>query len=143
MIEKISVGCLLQSWVILELGSLVAKGGLPQWLSGKNSTCTAGSPGDTGSIPGLRRNPEGRQWKPTPVFLPGESHGQRSLVGYSLRSHKESDTTEATERACTSGKEQGRILKLIEAKMATHNQQKQNEYNDHNEEQFQSDTQGA
>lgn len=33
--------------------------------------------------------------------------------------------------------------KIIEAKMATCNQQKQNEYNDHNEEQFQSDTQGA
>ena len=32
--------------------------------------------------------------QPTPVFLPGESHGQRSLVGYSLRGRKESDTTE-------------------------------------------------
>ena len=31
-----------------------------------------------------------------PVFLPGDSHGQRSLVGYSLWCHKESDTTEAT-----------------------------------------------
>ena len=31
--------------------------------------------------------------KPTPVFLPGESHGQRSLEGYSPWSHKESDTT--------------------------------------------------
>ena len=31
---------------------------------------------------------------PTPVFLPRESHGQRSLVGYSPRGHKESDTTE-------------------------------------------------
>ena len=31
---------------------------------------------------------------PTPVFLPGESHGQRSLVGYSPQEHKESDTTE-------------------------------------------------
>ena len=31
---------------------------------------------------------------PIPVFLPGESHGQRSLVSYSLWSHKESDTTE-------------------------------------------------
>ena len=29
-----------------------------------------------------------RQWQPTPVFLPGESHGQRSLVGYSLWGHK-------------------------------------------------------
>ena len=35
-----------------------------------------------------------RKWKPTPVFLPGESHGQRSTVGYSPRGHKESDTTE-------------------------------------------------
>ena len=33
---------------------------------------------------------------PTPVFLPGESHGQRSLAGYSPWGHKESDTTEAT-----------------------------------------------
>ena len=34
------------------------------------------------------------QRRPTPVLLPGESHGQRSLVGYSPRGHKESDTTE-------------------------------------------------
>ena len=33
---------------------------------------------------------------PTPVFLPGESHGQRSLADYRLRGHTESDTTEAT-----------------------------------------------
>ena len=33
-------------------------------------------------------------WQPTPVFLPGESHGQMSLVGYSPRGRKESDTTE-------------------------------------------------
>ena len=35
-----------------------------------------------------------RKWKPTPVFLPGEFHGQRSLVGYSTWGHKELDTTE-------------------------------------------------
>ena len=35
-----------------------------------------------------------RKWQPTAVFLPGESHGRRSLVGYSPRGHKESDTTE-------------------------------------------------
>ena len=35
-----------------------------------------------------------RQWHPTPVLLPGKSHGQRSLVGYSPWGHKESDTTE-------------------------------------------------
>ena len=35
-----------------------------------------------------------RKWQPTPVFLPGESHGHRSLVGYSPRGCKELDTTE-------------------------------------------------
>ena len=35
----------------------------------------------------------GKAWQPTPVFLPGESHGQRSLAGYSLWDRKESDTT--------------------------------------------------
>ena len=34
------------------------------------------------------------KWQPTPVLLPGESHGQRSLVGYSPWGSKESDTTE-------------------------------------------------
>ena len=36
-------------------------------------------------------------------ILAGESHGQRSLAGYSPWGHKESDTTEATEHACTQG----------------------------------------
>ena len=35
-----------------------------------------------------------RKWQPTPVFLPGKSHGQRNLVGYSPWGRKESDTTE-------------------------------------------------
>ena len=37
-----------------------------------------------------------RTWQPTPVFLPGESHGQRSVVGYSLQGHQESEMTEVT-----------------------------------------------
>ena len=37
--------------------------------------------GDTGSIPGLGRSPGGRKWQPIPVFLPGESHRQRSFRG--------------------------------------------------------------
>ena len=37
-----------------------------------------------------------RKWQPTPVFLPGESQGQGSLVGCRLWGHTESDTTEAT-----------------------------------------------
>ena len=44
--------------------------------------------------PSVGKIPWRRAWQPTPVFLPGESHGQRSLVGYSPRGHKESDTTE-------------------------------------------------
>ena len=39
-------------------------------------------------------DPWRRKWQPTPVFLPGEFHGQRSLVGYSPWGRKESDTTE-------------------------------------------------
>ena len=35
-----------------------------------------------------------KKWLPTPVFLPGEPHGQRSLVGYSPWGHRETDTTE-------------------------------------------------
>ena len=35
-----------------------------------------------------------REWQPSPVFFPGEFHGQRSLVGYSPWSHKESGMTE-------------------------------------------------
>ena len=39
-------------------------------------------------------DPWRRKWQPTPVFLPGESHGRRSLVGYSPQGRKKSDTTE-------------------------------------------------
>ena len=41
-----------------------------------------------------REDPWRRKWQPTPVLLPGKSHGQRSLVGYNPWGHKESDTTE-------------------------------------------------
>ena len=39
-----------------------------------------------------REDPWRRKWQPTPAFLPGESHDWRSLIGYSPRGHKESDT---------------------------------------------------
>ena len=42
----------------------------------------------------VRKTSWRRKWLPTPVLLPGEFHGQRSLVGYSSCSHKESDTAE-------------------------------------------------
>ena len=50
--------------------------------------------GRPGFDPWVGKIPWRRKWQPTPVFLPGESHGRRSLVGYSPWGHKESDTTE-------------------------------------------------
>ena len=52
--------------------------GFPSAQLVKNLSASAGDPG---SIPGWGRSPGGGQGKPTPVFLSGESHGQRSLVG--------------------------------------------------------------
>ena len=47
-----------------------------------------------GLNPWLGKNSWRRKWRPTPVLLPGKFHGQRSLVGYSPRGCKKSDTTE-------------------------------------------------
>ena len=47
-----------------------------------------------GFDPWVGKIPWRRAWEPTPVFVPGESHGQRSLVGCSLWDHKELDMTE-------------------------------------------------
>ena len=59
-------------------------------LYSKESACNAE---DLGSIPGLMI-PWRRAWQPSPLFLPGEFHGQRSLAGHSPWGRKESDTTE-------------------------------------------------
>ena len=47
-----------------------------------------------GFNPWVGKIPWRREWPPTPVFLPGKSHGQRSLAGYSPWGRKESDMTE-------------------------------------------------
>ena len=52
------------------------------------------SAGDVGSIPRSGRSPGEGNGNPTPVFLPGKSHGQRSTVGCSPWGCKELDTTE-------------------------------------------------
>ena len=62
----------------------------------KNLPVNAGDARDADSIPWVRKIPWRRAWQPTPVFLPGESHGQRGLVGYSPWGCTESDMTEAT-----------------------------------------------
>ena len=61
---------------------------------GSEVKASASSVGNPGSIPGSGRSPEQGNSNPPQVLLPGESHGQRSLVDYSPRGRKESDMTE-------------------------------------------------
>ena len=61
--------------------------GFPGESDSQESVCNVGDPGFKTWV---RKIPWRRAWQPTPVFLPGESHGQRSLEGYSLRGCKES-----------------------------------------------------
>ena len=56
--------------------------GLPRWLSGKISACQCRRHRKQGFYPWVQKIPWRRKWQPAPVFLPGNSHGQRSLVGY-------------------------------------------------------------
>ena len=67
----------------------------------KDPPANAGDIRDACSIPGSGRFPWRRKWLPTPVFLPGKPHGQRSLAGYSPQGHKEPDTAEVTEHTHT------------------------------------------
>ena len=69
--------------------------GLPCWLSGKEPTCRCGRHGFN---PWVRKIPWRRKWQPIPVFLPGKSHGQRSLMGHSLWGHKRVGQDSATEQ---------------------------------------------
>ena len=61
-------------------------------LSGNKSVCSAADVGLVQDLP----FPWRRKWQPNPVFLPEESHGQRSLAGYTWWGLKESDVTVAT-----------------------------------------------
>ena len=75
-------------------------GRLPRWLSGKESACKAEDAANSGFNPWVRKIPWERKWQPAPRFVPGESHGRRSLAGYSPRG-AELDTTGATEHTHT------------------------------------------
>ena len=66
----------------------------------KNMPASERDAGYEGSIPDFGRFPGGGTWQPTPVSLPGESHGQRSLLGCSPLSCKEKDTPEHTHTSC-------------------------------------------
>ena len=66
----------------------------------KNPSASAGDTGDVGVNPWVGKIPWSRKQQLTPVFLLGESHGQRSLAGYSPWGHKELDTTERLTHTC-------------------------------------------
>ena len=83
----VSLLTLPRAWVLLSVGIW----GLPWCLR----QCRTLLPMQETWVRSLHReDPLRREWQPTPVFLPGESHGQRSLVGYSPWGRTESDTTE-------------------------------------------------
>ena len=67
--------------------------GLPSWLSGNEFTCPCRRCRRHGFDSWVRKILWGRKWQPTPVFLPGESHGQKSLVPTVHEVTKESDMT--------------------------------------------------
>ena len=68
--------------------------GFPGGASGKEFACQCRRPKRWRFDPWVGKIPWSRKWQPTPVFLPEESHGQRSLADYSPWGCKESDTTE-------------------------------------------------
>ena len=72
-----------------------------QGTSGKEPTCQCRRHKRRGFKPLVRKIHWRWAWQPTPVFLPGESHGQRSLAGYSPWGRKKSDATEVTWHTCT------------------------------------------
>ena len=75
--------------------------GFPGVTSGKEPACQCRRRKRCRFSLWVGKIPWWRAWQPTRVFLSGESHGERSLAGYSPWGHKESDMTKATERAHT------------------------------------------
>ena len=82
---------------------------MERFPGGSDSKASAHNAGDLGLILGLGRSPGEGKWQPTPVFLPRKFHGWRSLVGYSPRGHKESDTTGWLHFLCGEGN--GNLIK--------------------------------
>ena len=87
----LKVKCPLQWQSMASSASETSAWGFPGGSVVKNPSANAGN---AASITGSERSPGKGKWQPTPVFLPGKSHGQRSLSGYSPWSLKESEMTE-------------------------------------------------
>ena len=70
--------------------------GLLWWFSGKESACRCRRCKRPRFDPWVGKIPCKREWQPTPVLLPGESHGQGNLADHTSWVYKESDMTEHT-----------------------------------------------
>ena len=84
-IRQNTLGRLIKTHTLIYLNIKVPVEGirLPKWLNGKESACQSKRHRRHGFSTWTGKIPWRRKWQPTPVFLPGESHGQRSLVGHS------------------------------------------------------------
>ena len=80
----------LNNWCIICIIALTLYM-LNVWLRWQSACLQCKRPGFD---PWVGKNPWRKKWQPTPVVLPGKSHGRRNLIGYSPWGHKESDTTE-------------------------------------------------
>ena len=78
----------LWSLFLNHLGSGKSTSGKPRWLNGKEFTCQCRRCSQCRFDLRVGRIHWRRKWQPTPVFLPGKSHGQRSLAGSSPECHK-------------------------------------------------------
>ena len=95
--QRLSLGTLLINFIVGQEKLVKYKvSWLSRWHSGKEPACSVGDAGDVSLIPWRRK------WQHTPVFLPGRSHGQRSLVGYCPWGLRESDMTEPACIRCLS-----------------------------------------
>ena len=88
--DLILLRCICQDALQTYPGSLVGKGPACKCRRGKRQ----------GFNPWAGKILWRRKWQPTLIFLPGESHGQRSLEDYSPRGHNESDMTEYAHHVC-------------------------------------------
>ena len=91
-------GFMAFAWMYIHLYMYVCVCVCVRFPGGSDGNESAWNAGDPDLVPGLgpwvRKITWRRAWQLTPLFLPGESHGQRSLVGYSPWGRKESGTTE-------------------------------------------------
>ena len=90
--------------------------GFPGSTSSKESACQCRRHERCGVYSCIGKIPWSMKWQPTPVFLPGKFHWQRSLVGYSPQVHKESDMTERVHictHTCTHGDKVAQAIQAL------------------------------